>query len=145
MSQRMDRVDKEILKFLQKDARTPFTEIGKRLGISDATVHVRVKKMWKAGIIKRYTVVVDEGVFGRGVTGYLLMSVENEKVEEVSKRLAKMEFITMVQEVHGTNNILIKIGTSNLEKLRDAVTMIRKIPGVAINDCLMVLKTWKEE
>ncbi|MHA1711381.1 MAG: Lrp/AsnC family transcriptional regulator [Candidatus Freyarchaeota archaeon] len=145
MSQRMDRVDKEILKFLQKDARTPFTEIGKRLGISDATVHVRVKKMWKAGIIKRYTVVVDEGVFGRGVTGYLLMSAENEKVEEVSKRLAKMEFITMVQEVHGTNNILIKIGTSNLEKLRDAVTMIRKIPGVAINDCLMVLKTWKEE
>ena len=144
MSQQLDQVDLEILKFLKKDARTPFTEIGKRLGISDATVHVRVKKMLKAGIIKGYTVRIDERAIGRRVTGYVLMTVKQGKVEEVSRKLARMESITTVQEVHGSNNILIKIGASDVSMLRDIVMKVQRIPGVINSECFMVLKTWKE-
>ena len=57
---KLDEIDFKILEMLKRDARTPFTEVGRDLGISDATVHVRVNKMMDEGIIKRYTTVVDE-------------------------------------------------------------------------------------
>jgi len=144
LSQKLDKVDREIIKALQKDARTPFTEIGKMLGISDATVHVRVKRMWRAGVIKKYTIVMSEEILGRGIASYVLMSVKQGKVEEVSKMLAKMETVTMVQEVHGSNDILVKIGTGDLESLRDVVKEIQEIPDVVASECLTVFKTWKE-
>jgi len=144
LSQRLDQVDREIIKTLQEDARTPFTEVGKRLGVSDATVHVRVKRMWRAGIIKKYTIVMNEEILGRGIASYVLMSVKQGKVEEVSKMLAKMERVTMVQEVHGSNDILVRIGTGDLESLRDVVKDIQEIPDVVASECLTVFKTWKE-
>ena len=52
----LDEIDYKILETLRRDARTPFTEVGRDLGISDATVHVRVNKMMGEGIIKRYTI-----------------------------------------------------------------------------------------
>ena len=46
----IDKVDRQILTFLIEDARTPFTEIAKKLNISPGTVHGRVKKMgWHDG------------------------------------------------------------------------------------------------
>lgn len=139
----MDGVDQKIIEALRKDARTPFTEIGKKLGISDATVHYRVKKMWRAGIIRKYTVIMNKKTLDREIASYVLMSVKQGKVEETSKMLAEMEVVTMVQEVHGAKGILVKIGTGNLESLRDAVKEIREISDVVASECLMVFKTWK--
>ena len=72
------------------------------------------------------------------------MSIKQERVEEVSKMLAKMETVTMVQEAHGSNDILIKIGTSNPESLRDVMKEIQEIPEVVASECFMTVKTWKE-
>jgi len=140
----LDYVDRKIIEALQKDARTPFTKIGKKLGISDATIHYRVKKMLRSGIIRNYTVIVNKETLGREVAGYVLISVKQGKIEEVSKMLASMEAVIMVQEVHGTKDILVKIGTGNLENLRDAVKEIQENPHVVASECLMVFKTWKE-
>lgn len=140
----MDYVDRKIIEALRKDARTPFTKIGKKLGISDATIHYRVKKMLRSGIIRNYTVIVSKETLGREVAGYVLISVKQGKIEEVSKMLMSMEAVIMVQEVHGTKNILVKIGTGNLENLRDVVKEIQENPHVVASECLMVFKTWKE-
>ena len=42
---KLDKLDKQILQYLVKDARKPFTEIAKDLLVSPGTIHVRVKKM----------------------------------------------------------------------------------------------------
>ena len=39
----LDNVNLQILDILAKDSLTPFVKVAKRVGISDATVHVRVK------------------------------------------------------------------------------------------------------
>ena len=41
----LDNVNLQILDILVKDSSTPFVQIAKQIGISDATVHVRVKKL----------------------------------------------------------------------------------------------------
>jgi len=144
LSQKLDEVDRKIIEVLRKDARTPFTEIGKKLGISDATVHFRIKKMRKAGIIRKYTVVVDENVYESRVSCYLLIKVKHGKVDEISKQLVKIERVSIVQEVHGSNDLIVKVGAMNLEGLRNIITKIQENPNIVTSEYLTILKTWKE-
>lgn len=144
LSLRLDEVDKKIIEALRKDARTPFTEIGKELGISDATVHIRVKKMRKAGIIKKYTLVINESVYESRVVCYMLINAKHGKVEEVSKQIAAIGKVSMVQEVHGSSDIIVKIGAMDLEELRNVIVRIQEIPDVIASEYLTVFKTWKE-
>ena len=53
----LDEVDHQILDMLIDNARTPFTDIAKKLLVSAGTIHVRVKKMEEEGIIKGSTLV----------------------------------------------------------------------------------------
>jgi Lrp/AsnC family transcriptional regulator for asnA, asnC and gidA len=56
---KIDKLDKQILEYLVKDARKPFTEIAKDLLVSPGTIHVRVKKMESLGIIMSTSISVD--------------------------------------------------------------------------------------
>ena len=46
----IDNIDRSILSILMKDAKTPYTEIAKKLLVSAGTIHVRMKKMEEAGL-----------------------------------------------------------------------------------------------
>ena len=140
----LDEIDYKILETLRKDARTPFTEVGRDLGISDATVHVRVNKMMDAGIIKRYTIVVDEEATGRKVRGFALINVNPGSLEDVANQLVKNERVSAVYEIHGPNDIIVKVEAGDLDEMRDLVLKVREIPNVATNELITVFKVWKE-
>jgi Lrp/AsnC family transcriptional regulator for asnA, asnC and gidA len=55
LSVEVDEVDLNILSSLQENSRTPFTKIAEKLGVSDATIHLRVKKMEDMGLMKSGT------------------------------------------------------------------------------------------
>ena len=55
----MDEIDREIIRILSKDARTPFSRIGKMLGIGTDTVFRRFKKLQQDDIIQGCSVVLD--------------------------------------------------------------------------------------
>lgn len=139
----IDEIDRKIIEALKRNARTPFTEIGKILGLSDSSIHFRVKKLRDAGIIKKYTIEVGEKFSENMVAGYMLLKVKKGKIEEVSRELASLENVSLVQEVHGSNDIIIKIEAMNLEKLRNIVMKIEKNPSIIESGYLTILKTWK--
>ncbi len=140
----IDETDYKILEILQKDARIPFTVVGRELGISDATVHVRVKRMLKEGIIKRYTIVVNEEVLGRNVFGFVLLNVTPGNLEDVVKYLLENEHISAIYEIHGPNDLILKIWAENLDEMRDKMLEIREVPNVTTSELITIYKVWKE-
>ena len=140
----LDAIDYKILEILRRDARTPFTEVGRDLGISDATVHVRVNKMIDAGIIKRYTIVVDEVALGRKVQGFVLINVNPGSLEDAANQLVENEGVSAVYEIHGPNDLIVKVEAGDLDEMRDLVLKVREIPNVATNELITVFKVWKE-
>jgi Lrp/AsnC family transcriptional regulator for asnA, asnC and gidA len=48
----IDKLDMQILSVLMKDAKTPYTDIAKKLYVSGGTIHVRMKKLEQMGIVK---------------------------------------------------------------------------------------------
>lgn len=145
MAVELDELDYKILEILREDARTPFTEIGRDLGVSDATVHVRVNKMMDEGVIERYTVQVDEEVLGRKVSGFVLLNVKPGFLREVAKELVKNERVSAVYETHGPNDLIVMVQASKLEELRDLMLEVREVPNVLSSELITVLKAWKKK
>ena len=85
---KLDDVDHQILDILIDNTRVPFTDISKRLLISAGTVHVRVKKMEEAGIIKGSSLNLDYVKLGYSFIAYIGIFLEKTKIiNEVIKSL----------------------------------------------------------
>ena len=144
MDVKLDEIDYKILEILRKDARTPFTEVGRDLGISDATVHVRVRRMVDEGVIKKYTIVVEREALGRKVYGFVLLNVKPGSLEEVANQLVRDEKVSAIYETHGANDLIVNIGAADLDEMRSLMLKIRQIPNVTTSELITVFKVWKE-
>jgi len=78
----LDEIDHQILDILIDNTRVPFTEISKRLLISAGTVHVRVKKMEDAGIIKGSSLNLDYVKLGYSFIAYVGIFLEKTQKTE---------------------------------------------------------------
>ena len=57
---------------LQEDARATYADIGRRVGLAASSVHDRVRKLERAGVIRGYRAMVDPQAVGLLVTGLLV-------------------------------------------------------------------------
>jgi DNA-binding Lrp family transcriptional regulator len=139
----LDETDHKILEILRKDARTPYTEIASTLGVSDSTIHVRLKKIKEEGVIKAYTIDMDEEKLGKKVHGLAMINVNLGHLDEVVPRLVAMNNIDRVYETHGVNDLVVLITASDLDELRKVLLQIRLIENIASTALTTILKIWK--
>ena len=74
---KLDEIDHQILNMLIENTRVPFTDIAKKLLISAGTVHVRVKKMEDAKIIKGSSLTLDYQKLGYTFIAYVGIYLQN--------------------------------------------------------------------
>jgi DNA-binding Lrp family transcriptional regulator len=141
--EKLDEVDRGIIKHLRENARTTFVDIGKALGVSDATVYNRVKHLMEMGVIKRFTIEVDEAAIGPFAHGFILVNVKPGSVKEVSRQLVEIKRVSEIYEVHGSEDLIVKVGAKNLDRLRSVILKVRGIPDVVETEFIPVFKTWK--
>jgi len=133
----MDEIDRKILDILEDDARTPFVEIGKNVGISEATVRNRVKALVKSGQIKKFTII--RAAKERMMT-VILVSTASKSTREVASRIRKLENVKNVYEVSGDFDIICIAEADAVAKLNRTVDAIRKIKDVTKTITNLVLK-----
>ncbi len=68
----LDRVDRSIVRALQRDGRDSFAEIGKAIGLSATSVAERIRRLEDAGIIEGYRVRLSAAKLGFPVTAFIL-------------------------------------------------------------------------
>jgi len=144
LSDGLDEVDEGIIEHLMQNSRATFVEIGKALSVSDATVYNRVKRLMEMGVIKRFTIEVNEAAMGKMVSGFILVNVKPGAVRSVSSELAKIKMVSEVHEVHGREDLVVKVRAKNLVRLRSLILKVRRIPDVVQTVFMPVFKTWKD-
>ena len=65
-------------------------QIGKELGISEATVRYRIKKLTDSGIIKKFTILLDPKKIGYPTTGILMVKIAHGHFEKASKQISNL-------------------------------------------------------
>ena len=142
----LDYINYRILDVLSKNSSLPFVELAKQIGISDATIHTRVKKLLTLGIIKKFTIFVDNDLLGYDHLAFINLKIERGRTEETTNSLMKIEEILEIHEIYDKFDLLIKIRTKNLDNLRDIiVNKILSINYIKETELMTVLRTRKEE
>ncbi|MCD6538251.1 Lrp/AsnC family transcriptional regulator [Candidatus Bathyarchaeota archaeon] len=145
MKVKIDDIDREILRMLQDNSRVAFKRIAEKVGVSEATIFVRVKNLRKKGVIKRFTVIVSPELLGKSLTAFVLINSEPKKLESVLETLSNMDDVYEVYDVTGTYYIIAKIRTENKESLTKIIDRIGMIDGITRTETAIVLKSVKEE
>lgn len=141
----VDEVDRKIIEMLQDDARVAFRKIAEKVGVSEATVFVRVKKLIENGVIRRFTALVSPELLGKGLTAFVLINADPKRLQHVFEMLAGIEDVYEVYDVTGAYYVIAKIRTSDREKLVKVIDQIGLIEGVTRTETAIVLRSIKEE
>jgi len=145
-SELLDEINLKIIDMLTRDSSRPFVEIAKELQISDATVHMRVRRLAAAGIIRRFTIATDSRLLGYGHLAFMGINMKEGSADEVTDRLSRLDEILEIHEIHGRFDLLLKVRARSLEEMRDiVVNKIRRLPQITDAELMAVLTTTKEE
>lgn len=114
----LDEVDRNILEFLSRDARTSNRQIATELGVTEGTVRGRIKRMEEEKQI-RITAVTNIDRFRDAALAYIWIEVErSSQAREVARQLAAMKELGFVGLMMGRFDIL-------------AITMVRDTQHLA--------------
>lgn len=137
----IDGIDKEILRALMHDARTPILEIARKVGISGAAIHQRLRKLEKSGLITGSKFVINPKILGYTTMAfvgiYLDKAISNP---EAVKQLQKIPEVLECHYTTGNWSILIKILCKDNEHLMYLLNKeIQSIPGVSRTETFISL------
>ncbi|MPZ37424.1 MAG: winged helix-turn-helix transcriptional regulator [Rhizobiales bacterium] len=133
--QHLDKIDREILKVLQADARIPNVDLADRVGLSASPCARRVKALEDAGIISRYATVVDQKSVGLPVSVFVSVTLERQ-VEgalatfetQILRRPEVMECYLMTGEA----DYLLRVVVADLDAYeRFLILHLTRVPGIA--------------
>ena len=92
----MDEIDKQISFFLLKNARTPLRSIANQVGISAQSLNYRYARMLESGVIKRFSLHVNQGIFGM-ISGFAAFKNDSYMSSHVISRFKCLEEITIYE------------------------------------------------
>ena len=141
----MDETDRKILRELQRDGRRSFKKIGENVGVSEATVFVRVKKLQEKGVLKGFSAVVDPKTVGKPLTAIVLVRAHPKTFSGMLDALKKFDDVYEIYDVTGEYYSILKIKTSGTDELGKIIDQMGTIEGIAGTETIIVLRTVKEE
>ncbi|MGB6338446.1 MAG: Lrp/AsnC family transcriptional regulator [Candidatus Aminicenantaceae bacterium] len=103
----IDELDKNILKALNKNARMSFRQVAKKLEISPATLHNKVKKLENSGVLKGYIPLIDTESLGYNLMAIIGLRVKQEKDIEVQKAISKLPQVGAIYEITGDWDLIL--------------------------------------
>lgn len=138
----IDKLDLQILSILMEDAQTPYTEIAKRLVVSGGTVHVRMKKLLKEGIVRGSHLEIDASKLGYDICAFVGMFLEKGSLyNRIVKQLESIAEITEIHYTTGRYGIFLKIVSQNTRELRSILNdKVQPIEGIQRTETFISLE-----
>jgi Lrp/AsnC family transcriptional regulator, regulator for asnA, asnC and gidA len=142
----LDDINLKLIDVLSKDSSVPFVEIAKQIGISDATVHLRVRRLISKGVINKFTLSLDNDLLGYDHLAFIGINIRPGFADQITEGLSNLEEVLEIHEMHGIFDLFLKIRAKDLNHMRDIiVNKIRRLPNILETELMTVLKTKKEE
>jgi Lrp/AsnC family transcriptional regulator for asnA, asnC and gidA len=138
---KLDEIDHQILDMLIDNTRVPFTDIAKKLLISAGTVHVRVKKMEDAGLIKGSSLILDYNKLGYSFIAYVGIYLKNtSQLSFLIERIKEIPNVTVAHITTGKFNIYAKIRAKSTKDAKEIIFKLDDIDGVYRTESMISLE-----
>ena len=142
----MDRHDLTILHLLQQKGRMSYSDLSARVGLSIPTVTERVRKLESAGVIQRYTAIVDASKLDNGLTAFISVAISDPTAYAAfAESILRLGEILECHHIIGEFDYLLKVKTRDTASLEGLISQaIRPIYGVGRTRTTVVLSSLRE-
>ena len=140
----------ELLHLLKQNARLSNEELGAMLGITPAEVAAQIKKLEEDGIIKGYSVVLNDELANKDtVTAFIELKVTPKRdcgFEDLAKTVMMYDEVESVSLLSGAYDLAVTVTGSSLKVIALFVAQrLSTIDGVLSTATHFVLKRYKEK
>lgn len=122
----LDEADWQILEELQQDARLSFSEIARRVNLSQPTVAERVRRLEEMGVITGYHACIDTAAIGLPVSAYIRLTVPTYSVSKVDDIIRGIGAIEECHRITGDDCLIIKAHAASVPQLEEVLKQLTK-------------------
>ncbi|MEP7059501.1 MAG: Lrp/AsnC family transcriptional regulator [Actinomycetota bacterium] len=141
---RIDGTDIRILTLLQEDGRRSYTSVAGILGISEANVRQRTKRLLRRRIIS-IVAVADPISLGFGIMASIGLRLVGPGRDRAAAQIAEHAEVTHLVLCTGSVDLQAEVVCRDREHLLSLTERISKTPGVELGETRMYLRTVKED
>ena len=146
---KLDKVDLQILRTLQQNARLTTKELASRVSLSSTPVFERLKRLESRGYIKKYIAVLNAEMLNQGFVVYChvkMNRLSKDIATDFTERISKIPEVTECYNVSGHYDYLLKIHSPNMKYYQEFVlNVLGTIDNLASLESTFVMDTIKHE
>ena len=138
----LDKLDLQIIHAMMEDAGISYADLGKNLFVSGGTIHVRIKKLQEAGIVKGTKLNVDLKQLGYDVIAFIGIYLEKSSMyDAVAKELRKIPQIVRLNYTTWNYSMFAEIVCKDINQLRFVLhDELQKIRGIERTETFISLE-----
>jgi len=143
----LDKVDLNILRLMQENARISNADMARELGMAPSGVLERVKKLEQKGVIQQYTTRINPAALQQKMLAFIFLKAsDGPGCTDTAEALSKIPEVQEVHHIAGDDCYLVKVRTYDSSTL---VQLMRnnfsQIPNLLSTRTTIVLETVKEQ
>jgi Lrp/AsnC family transcriptional regulator for asnA, asnC and gidA len=138
----LDKLDFQIIHYMMHDANVSYAELGKKFFVSSGTIHVRIKKLQDAGIVKGTRFNVDFKKLGYDVIAFIgIYLKESSMYDSVAREMQRMPQIVRLNYTTGNYSMFAEIVCRDIEELKLVLhDQLQKIKGIERTETFISLE-----
>lgn len=137
----MDKLDSEIIKLLNSNARMSLKQIAGTVGLTSPAIKTRIEKMEKDGIIRGYSLDLNTKAIGFMVTAFISVAVDSAVKNEFYAYIQECPNVVECHGITGNYFALLKVIFKSTMDLDNFLSTIQKYGETSTN---IVLSTYKD-
>jgi len=123
--EKLDKLDKQILKLLQKDCSLNTKQVADKVGLSITPTYERIKKLEKTGIIESYVALLNKEKVGKSLMIFCNVSLQLHSkplLKKFEQTVVKFDEVMECYHTAGTFDYLLKIVANDMNNYQDFIT-----------------------
>lgn len=145
----LDKVDLQILRTLQENARLTTKELAARVSLSSTPVFERLKRLEREGYIKKYIAVLDADKLNQGFIVFCLVKLKRmnrEIAADFSQRISQIPEVTECYNISGSFDYLLKVRAPNMKYYQEfLLNLLGTIDSLGSLESTFVMDTVKQQ
>lgn len=142
----LDKKDALVLKLLKENAKFSIKDISKKTLLPITTIHNRIKKLEKDGIIRNYTINLDDKNLGT-ISAFISVSMDYKALKkdgkdenDLLKKIRNHDAVESVSMLTGDVDMLVKVRVGNIAELDNfVINFLRKLDGIERTNTMVIL------
>ncbi len=140
----LDSIDIKILDILQTDGRASHSAIADAVGLSQPSVHERVKKLEQRGVIAGYTAVLNPEAINLGVLAFVSVRFGGYKTKDVADALMQVPQVLEAHHIAGEDCLIVKVRCGAPRDLETVLDLIWRSGPVSGTKTTIAFTSYKE-